>query len=206
MIIVPAYCAQSFSSNNKAENAVAEYISRVTNLGVIDFSTKARPEYDFQLFGSHGSVQVELKTTADKYIPVEMYKDRERTIPSGLNASTAPFVVTLSLGKRTGYKGDVGKLRVFKRTTLMTAAVREGRGHFFEGPSKTQCAYVYSVPPQNISHAWLGDIPVEYIRVTNDEKPEFLVGYNLDAIFDDNGNGAAQFVDWINDKLGVSDE
>lgn len=213
MRIVPTYCALSYAYNDRVEFEIASYLARITGTTLQNIGGGKRTEFDFELCTTIENVvypvQFELKTTGGKPIPVEVYKDQEKTIPSGLNASTAPLVVTLSLGKRTGYVGDVGKLRVFKRTTLLQEAVRERHGFFFQGATPSQSAYRYSATPQNINHIWLGDVPVEYIRVTNhvlSDKQEYVTGYMFDAIIDDNANGAEQLREWIKHYQGLDED
>lgn len=193
MLIVPQYSAHSYDYNDRVEKAIASLLSEITGLDATDFGSVGvpRPEYDFKL----GGVQVELKTSMSASVPVELYKDDEETIPAGLLASTAPLVVTLSLGKRSNF-GEVGKLRVFKRNTLLTAAPKFGKRHFYEGASSSQGSVTYSIPEyatRDIRDVWLGDVPLREIKPGEN-------GYDLEMIFKSTFGGM-ELHEWIQDII-----
>lgn len=159
MLIVPAYCAKSYDYNDLVERDIARIICEIAKVTVSDYGIGiARPEFDFKLDG----VPFELKTSMKNSIPVELYKDDEETIPSGLLTSTSPFVITLSIGHRSNV-GEVGKLRVFKRKSLIAAALRSNKRVFFPGSTPSQGAVVYTLPmdvTRDLYHVWFGDIPI----------------------------------------------
>lgn len=204
MIITPSWCAQSYAYNDRVERTIAEYLAKITGLYVHDFTNGSpRPEYDFKIGDDLGDVTVELKTTGSKYIPVETHKDEKQTIEAGLYSSTAQIVVVLSQGQRTGYEGEVGKLRVWKRTSLLRDGVKFGSGKFFAGATPSQGSYTYSYSPKKDHgvHIWLGDIPVVYQQTTSFETK--TLGYDFGAIFDDNPMGAADLKELINTLRGI---
>lgn len=205
MIIIPALCAQSYAYNSRVEQAVAAYLANITYLTAIDFSVGARPEYDFQLGDSKGYVQIELKTSRSKYVPVETHVDEKQKIEGGLLKSTAQIVVALTMGKRTHYEGEVGKLRVWKRTSLIRDAVKHGIGKYYPASETSPGSYTYSFQPNKENyHIWLGDVPVFYHTVSS--WGTTLPGYDLSAIFDDNKTGAAQLREMIDTMRGVDSE
>jgi hypothetical protein len=162
MIIYPKHAAKSYDLNYQIERWVGSVLERATGLTVTDYGTDGpRSEYDFILGNKY---QFELKTTLSTSVPVELYKDEERQVPTGLMTSTAPFVVVLSRrGCHDGVcRGDVGKLRVFRRETLIRQAYKCGSPKFFGALNASECSLQYSIPEatvwENVKHCWLGDL------------------------------------------------
>lgn len=210
MLITPSFCAQSYAYNGRAEQVVANYLAKITGMQVKDFSEGVRPEYDFLIGDDRGFVQVELKTTGSKWIPVETHKDQARTIEAGLLTSTSPIVVTLSLGVLTGYKGDIGKLRVFDRKKLLQQAGQNGTGRFYPSANVSEGSYSYSFAPRHDSHhVWLGNVPVIYERVSQDTDISgndiYVVSYDMERIFDDDPLRRLELIELINKHRGIDE-
>lgn len=198
MWIMPELSAKSYYHNDQAERTIADILGYVTDTRPQDFSTGARPEFDFNLFGNYlsdydvhfcGLTQIELKTTTKSTIPVEMYKDDEETIPAGINASTAPIIVVMSLAPN----GTRAKLRAFKRTTLLRSLSSQHR-NFYPGKTPSQGSVQYNIPCTNEHppHLWLGDFDVvekrgDYTAVLSES---FVPGFD--------GN---KFRDWMREHV-----
>lgn len=205
MIIVPTFCAQSYAYNGRVEKKVGAYLASITGLEASNFGEGARPEFDFMLGDTLGAVQIELKTTSSKYIPVETHKDQARTIEAGLMSSTSPIVVTLSMGTRSGF-GAVGKLRAWSRKSLLQQAGKHGLGKFYPAANQSEGSFSYSfVPGMDSFHIWLGDVPVVYQK-NGPGAEDFVLGYDLDSIFDDDRTRAAQLLEMVNKFRGINEE
>lgn len=203
MIIIPSYCAVSYAYNDRVERLVGDYLAKITGLKATNFSTGvARPEFDFELGDERGTVQIELKTTSSIYIPVETHKDEKQTIEAGLLTSTAPLVVTLSVGRRNHF-GDIGKLRVWKRSNLLRFGPKNGIKRFHAGTTESQGSVTYSLnPSKDHVHTYLGDVPIVYqFNGTGDGSK--ILGYDLDSIFDDNKINALELLELINKYRGI---
>lgn len=203
MIMMPTLAAESYFHNGLMEQEIAAIIGSATQLQPHDFLAGARPEYDCQLRGDflsdydvpfNGSAQIEIKTTTKSTIPVELYKDDEETIPSGLNISTAPFIITLSMS----HSNDIAKLRAFRRNVLLRS-VGLGVRHFFPGKTKSQGSVQYQIPCTNEtpSHLWLGDFLVV-------DQFAGRVGILSESFTP--GHGCEKFRDWVKEYVAKQNQ
>jgi hypothetical protein len=189
MWILPELSAESYDHNDLVEREIARILSRMTGFDATNFGeqNKARPEFDFEL----GGIQIELKTTLKQTIPVETHKDEAETIPAGVLVSTAPIIVVLNMGKNKN--NMIGKLRAFKRSTLLRH-INHGYKHFFQGKTPSQNSLTYYVPVTNETppHCWLGDFLI--VGTQND-----YTGYLSESF--KTGFGDGQFAYWIEEQI-----
>lgn len=155
------------------EREIGGRVATLTDTEATDFGTDtARPGYDFRLNG----MPVELKMTNGVALPIEMAKDREQTIPSGLAVTIAPVVIFVSNGHafREGIGTvPVAKIRAF-RTIDCLRAIKGTTPTFFERPNANESALVYYMTGRTVTgraspyftnDIWLGDM--DYVQNTD---------------------------------------
>lgn len=167
MLIDPTELAFDYVYNDLVERAVALMLSDLSGLPVSQFGEHCpRPEFDFYL----GSTPMELKITNGIYLPVEVAKDIEATIPSGVAVSIAPYILYISHGhgSKEGGSRPVAKVRMLPRKKLLSAA-RKTPPSFYTSGGPTQHALVhYLKGPYFNGDIWLGDM--EFKQTENSEK------------------------------------
>lgn len=169
MLIDPTELYQGlhfYTYNDIVEREIGRILSHVSGLPVSRFSENvARPEYDFYL----GDLPVELKITNGVYLPVEVAKDEAATIPSGVAASIAPFILYISHGhgNKAGGSAPVAKVRMLERKRILREC-RNSPPSFYPGKTENEGALVYYLKgPFFTNDMWLGDM-----EFRQDEKQE----------------------------------
>lgn len=163
MRIDPRKCGRDFAYNQTVEREIARILQHYTDLQCSDFSNGTRAEYDWKIAG----VPIELKLSTRDYIPVEVAKDEEQTVPSGLAASEAYLTLVLSKGYNN-LPGNrtiaTGKLRLFPTRKLLSYARRHGRPEFFNADKPSERALVFKVfdAVGKAGEIWLGDVPIVF--------------------------------------------
>lgn len=158
----------SYDYNDLVEREIARLLSHVSGLAASGFSDgSARPEFDFML----GQLPVELKITSGERLPVEVAKDKEGLIPSGVAVSIAPYIVYISNGHGAKSNGSkpVGKVRMLSRKKLLAAAKRSPPSFYKMGdPNSTENALVCYLGPFFNDDLWLGDM--QFVQDSKQEK------------------------------------
>lgn len=156
----PRDLAGNYVFNSMVEHRIAHILSEVSGLEAHDFCMDSpRPEYDFKL----DQLPVELKITNSVYLPVEVSKDVEGTIPSGLAVSTAPYILYLSHGHGPrSPAGDPGKacvkVRMIERKWLLRNA-KKYEPTVYQSGSVTEHAVVHYIRQDYlVNDLWLGDM------------------------------------------------
>lgn len=173
VIFVPTDLALDYTWNEIVERTIADMLSTYTSIAYYDMANYARPEYDWLMSG----VRIELKTTLQNRLFVELSKDPEGLTPSGLGGSEAEIVIVLMRGYNKlpeGRTHAVGKLRAYSRRKLIAHAKRRGIPYQYVDGALTEHAYGYQLwDVYGIANeTWLADVPI----VSLDDGRE---GYNL---------------------------
>lgn len=143
--------------NGICEREIARILSELSGLSAHDFSCGPRSEYDWLL----GCLPMELKMSSHFALPVELSKDREGLIPSGIAVTKAPYVLFITNGHAKDEIGNtkaVAKVRLFKTRWLIRTA-RAIEPTQYEGLTESQHAYVHYIMTEfHRNDFWLGDM------------------------------------------------
>jgi hypothetical protein len=148
---------KDYEYTGEVECELAELLTTLSGLPASDFGTKnvPRSEYDCKL----GEMPVEIKITGSVDLPVEITKDLELTILSGISVTIAPYILYLvrNSGATSNGSNCVGKLYMVL-TTLLHKEVPESFCKFFPGktPSQSSLTYYVKVPKPSDSCIYLG--------------------------------------------------
>lgn len=148
--------------NGICERAIGRLLTRISGLPAHDFSEGPRSEYDWML----GHLPMELKMSSHFALPVEMSKDREGLIPSGVAVTTAPFVLFITNGHgpkgMDGKSTPVAKVRMFETKWLKREA-RKVEPTEYVGDTDSQTSYVHYIKTEfHNNDIWLGDM--QFVR------------------------------------------
>lgn len=161
----PAQLAQDYDFTYLVERYTGKIIGDLIGERAVDFSTGPRTSHDWAYGDSSiGIVTIELKTTSNVTFAVELSKDREGLIKSGIGATTADLVAVLAMGRGATLEGDtrgpdVGKLRLYRPKALRAATYGREPMLIRSSPNVTEDAYVVNIDPRTPTHWHVGDVP-----------------------------------------------
>lgn len=164
MLIDPTHLTD-YAYNGIVEKAIGQLLAKESGLLDRDYCFgEARPEYDFLL----GHLPIELKITDNVYLPVEVSKDLEGNVPSGVAVSIAPYILYLSHGHGPKSEGSQPciKVRLLPRKWLLKQAKKSAPTVYTNG-KETEHATVYYIKQDFLKDdIWLGDIQFKLDETT----------------------------------------
>lgn len=158
--------AEDYQLNGIIERAIGKIAGELVGECATDFSNGPRTSHDWA-YGDlvNGIIKVELKVTANTTFAVELSKDREGLIKSGIAATEADLVFLLSQGRGAipegGTRGpDIGKLRAYFPKALLAATYGKEPFLIKKNTNVTENAYVVNIDPRIPTHWHIGDVPM----------------------------------------------
>lgn len=161
----PAQLAQDYVLTGIVERYIGKIIGDLGGERAVDFSTGPRTSHDWAYGDSStGIITVELKTTSNVTFAVELSKDREGLVKSGIGATSADLVAVLAMGRGAIRDGetrgpDIGKLRLYTPKVLRAATYGREPMLIRSSLNVTEDAYVVNIDPRAPTHWHVGDVP-----------------------------------------------
>lgn len=164
MLIDPTQLTD-YAYNGIVERVVGHLLSDESGLPDHDYCFgEAREGYDFRI----GQIPVELKITNNVYLPVEVSKDLEGKVPSGVAVSIAPYILYLSHGHGPKSEGSQPcvKVRLLPRKWLLKEAKKSPPSVYTNG-KQTEHATVHYIKQDFLKDdIWLGDMQFKLDETT----------------------------------------